>query len=68
VGPAARFARRTCCQKRYDSSVWVADSGEPAITPLPTVLGAPGVVALVAPLMWVAAAESSPGRDLNLSW
>src|SRR6188472_4658103 len=65
VGPDARFARRTCCQKRIDSSPEPAAAFHaPLITPLPT----GPTVDRVEPVTWVVTCASSPGSDLNLSW
>ena len=66
VGPEARFESRTCCQKSADSSVAVVVFQLPLMTPLPW--RPAGVVASVAPVMWVVTWASSPGSALNLSW
>ena len=65
VGPAARFARRTCAQNWRLSSVSVVEFHAPLMTPLPLPFwqGA----AQFAPRC-VTAALSSPGSALNLSW
>ena len=66
VAPGARFARRTCCQKMFDSTVPVSATFQaPSMTPLPSVPPVPGVPD--AP-MWFVTWLSSPGSDLNLSW
>src|SRR5258708_3805170 len=63
VEPAARFARRTWRQKRYDSSVGEELNHAPSMTLLPLPLSP-----ATPPGRWVWAWGSSPGNALNLSW